>query len=261
MEVSVIMSEYNTEYEVLEESIKSILNQTYQDFEFIIVNDGSESSLHHIVNKLKDDRIIILENTKNLGLPQSLNKAINYSSGKYLVRMDTDDIAHPKRIEKQLSFIKTNRMYSVVGTSYNLLTENGKKYAKVYSGEIDKEQFLRRRLPAHPSVIMKKKDIIDVGKYETNKVRRSEDLVLWAKLLLSNKRIYVMEDILLDYRVNIGDYGKRTFSTRKDEVYNRIKYYKKLKASPYHYFLILKSILASVMPWKFMAYYHRKIQK
>ncbi|MGK9326992.1 glycosyltransferase [Aerococcus urinaeequi] len=258
MEVSVIMSEYSTEYKILKAAILSIINQTYRDFEFIIVNDGDNNQLRELVKEIDDNRVKLIENKYNIGLAKSLNKAIDYSSGKYLVRMDTDDIAHPKRIEKQLSFIKENYKYSVIGTSVNILTESNEIIPKISKGEIDANKLMNRVAPVHPSVIMKKKDILEVGKYETKNVDRCEDFVLWAKLLLSGKRIYIMDDVLLDYRVTINDYKKRKLSTRKDEIYNRIKYYSKFQASFGQYVSIFKSMIAGIIPYRVMAWYHRK---
>lgn len=257
IKVSVIMSEYNTEEEILEQSIKSILEQTFKNFEFIIVNDGDSNNLKNIVNKLNDERITLIENKKNIGLPKSLNKAIDKSKGKYLIRMDSDDISHPKRIEKLVNFIESNPHFSVVGSSINLLTESDEKIEKISSGEITKHDLMNKRAPVHPSVIMKTEDIRNIGGYKTDNVSRCEDFVLWSELLLNQYKIFIIEDILLDYRVTINDYKKRKFSTRKDEIKNRFKYYSLMGASPMQYLSIFKSIIASLVPGKVMAYYHR----
>lgn len=255
--VSVIMSEYNTEKKILKESINSILQQTYSNFEFIIVNDGSSTNLQDIVDEINDTRLKIIDNKVNLGLPKSLNKAIERAKGEYLVRMDTDDIANKRRIETLVDFITTYPEYSVVGSSVNILTETGEKIPKVFKGEIDKNLLMNRVFPVHPSVIMKKSEIINIGMYKTQNVKRCEDFVLWGDLLLNNKRIYVLSDILLDYRVSIYDYKKRRISTRIDEVRNRIKYYKLFKANTRQYLSIFKSVISGIVPGKIMAIYHR----
>lgn len=256
--VSVIMSEYNTEPSILNSSIKSILNQTYTNFEFIIVNDGESNRLQKIVSNIGDDRIKVINNPTNLGLPTSLNKAIDLAKGEYLVRMDTDDVAHPKRIEVLVDFMEVHKEYAVVGSSVNILTETGKKIPKIKGGEIDKNSLMNRRAPVHPSVIMRKKDIIEIGKYKTENVNRCEDFVLWATLLLNDKRIYILNEILLDYRVEMDNYVKRNISTRKDEIKNRIKYYKLMGANFNQYMSISKSIIAGMLPSKVIANYHRK---
>ena len=101
--ISVIMSAYNSE-ETIKETINSILNQTYKDFELIIVNDKSTDNTESIIKSFKDERIKLINNKKNLGLPASLNKAIKVAKGKYVARMDADDVMLHGRLEKQLAF-------------------------------------------------------------------------------------------------------------------------------------------------------------
>lgn len=258
-EISIIMSEYNTEESILKKSIQSILNQTYKNFEFIIINDGSSSKIFEIISEFNDPRIKLINNTRNLGLAGSLNKAIQESKGSYLVRMDTDDYSHPQRISIQYNFIKNNPQYSVVGTSVNLLAD-GRRIPKIFEGEIGKNELMNRVSPVHPSVIMKKKDIISVGMYDES-MRRSQDFALWAELLLNNKRIYVMPDILLDYRVDLKDYQKRKLKYREYEIRSRLKYYKKLGASPVQYASIIKSIISGLLPKRIMYYYHNNLHR
>ena len=95
--VSIIMSEYNTDEMLLKESIRSMLEQTYKNFEFIIVDDKGRNNLKEIVKSFNDERIKVVENEKNEGLVYSLNRAIEEANGKYLVRMDTDDFSYNDR--------------------------------------------------------------------------------------------------------------------------------------------------------------------
>lgn len=255
--VSIIMSEYNTDEYKLKKAIESILDQEYKNFEFIIVNDGKSNFLHTLLQNYKDERIVIVQNEKNIGLAKSLNRAIDASKGKYLVRMDTDDVSHQDRVGTLVNFMESNSNYSVVGSSINILTEAGKLIPKKFEGEIGKKEFLNRLSPVHPSVIMRKKDILDVGKYTTINVNRCEDLDLWGKLLDNDKKIYVISNILLDYRVSMDDYKKRKLSTRRDEIKTRMKYYKKFNATPFHYFNILKSVISGILPGRVMAWIQR----
>ena len=105
--VSVVMSVYN-DSKYLSESIKSILDQTLKDFEFIIVDDGSLDNSFDLLRrfKKKDNRIKILKNNSNMGLAFSLNKAIKESKGKYIARMDADDLSMPDRLKKQIIFFQ-----------------------------------------------------------------------------------------------------------------------------------------------------------
>ena len=124
--VTVFMTVYNGE-KFLDECIKSILNQTLQDFEFIIVNDGSTDGSQGILNKYagKDSRIKIIQNRQNFGVPKSLNKAIRAAKGEYLARMDADDIALPQRLEKQVDFLEKHREFFLIGCGAVYLDEKG----------------------------------------------------------------------------------------------------------------------------------------
>lgn len=104
--ISVIMPVYNTKEKFLREAVESILNQTFTDFEFIIINDGSDSITEDIILSYKDLRIKYLKNEQNLGIVQSLNKALKSASGKYIARMDADDISMPHRLGNNMNLWK-----------------------------------------------------------------------------------------------------------------------------------------------------------
>ena len=103
-EVTVLMSVFNGE-KYLRESIDSILNQTFSDFEFLIINDGSTDSSRKIILSYDDSRIILVDNNENSGLSKSLNIGIHRGQGEYIARQDADDVSHPKRLEKELQFL------------------------------------------------------------------------------------------------------------------------------------------------------------
>ena len=128
-EISVIMSVYNEPKEYLIRSIESILNQTFKDFEFIVILDNPKNEIARNIAKeysLKDERIVFIKNEENIGLTKSLNKGISISKGKFIARMDADDISHPKRFEEQISFLNKNNEYGLCGTKAYLIDENGK---------------------------------------------------------------------------------------------------------------------------------------
>ena len=155
--ISVIMSVYNDE-KYLAKSIESILNQTYSDFEFIIINDGSTDKSMEIIDRYKnEDKRVVVVNQENMGLTKSLNKAIKLSKGKYIARMDSDDISVSNRLEKQIEFLKHNKDYALVGTnivkiniSDNELEINRTKYG--YEDIVD--TFKTRNCIAHGSVMV-----------------------------------------------------------------------------------------------------------
>lgn len=251
--VSVVMSEYNTNIELLKSALESILCQSFKDFELIIVNDGSSTDIQSLISSYEDNRIRIVNNLANKGLVYSLNRGVNIARAKYVVRMDTDDIAHSNRIEVLYEFIENNPQYAVVGSLANLLTDG--EYGGVMgdAGEITARAIMRGSAPIHPSVIMNRSKVIKAGGYDDFK--RAEDLALWLKLLKRGEQLYVLRDILLDYRVNKDDYRKRRLITRSGEIRARIKYYPLLGAGPIEYLVILRSIISGVMPRSMAAWY------
>lgn len=244
--ISVIMAEYNTKPEYLDIAIKSILNQTFKDFEFIIIDDRGTNNVTEFVKKYNDDRLKIYCNKKNMGLVYSLNKAIKHSRGSYLVRMDTDDIALPERIEKTYNFIASHREYSVVGTRAVEFSESIEYGVLGMAGEKTKRSVMRGDIIIHPSAIMRKETVLAIGGYKN--IQRAEDLALWCDLLLEGYRLYVLKDILLRYRVNVEDYKKRGLLNRKYEIKARIEYYPRMGANVLDYLYIFKSVMSGILP-------------
>ena len=115
--VTVLMAVYNGE-KFLKEAMESILTQTFTDFEFLIINDGSTDNSVKIIEEFNDPRIRLIHNEKNLKLIASLNKGISLAKGKYIARMDCDDISMPYRLEKEVDFLENSLEYGLVGTCY-----------------------------------------------------------------------------------------------------------------------------------------------
>jgi|GEM_PF-315798 len=256
VKISVVMSEFNTRETDFKASVESILNQTYRDFEFIIIDDSGKSIVTKLVESYKDKRIRVIDNKKNRGLIYSLNKGLREAKGKYIVRMDTDDVAMPDRLSKQLQFIEIHPEYSVVGTRALEFSHFSDTGILGKAGEKTKTNVSVGDTLIHPSVIMKRADIIKVGGYDD--YYRAEDLSLWLKLLLAQKRLYVMEEVLLKYRVNSDDYNKRKLSARMGEISARLHYYPKLHVPAPAYLMIPKSIIAGILPAPLVRLYRSK---
>lgn len=253
--VSIIMSEYNTEIDLLKKSITSILNQTYDNFEFIIIDDCGKNQLSEIVKEFNDKRIKVYKNDTNKGLVYSLNKALNKAKGKYIVRMDTDDWSYPDRISKQVAFMESND-YDVVGA--NVVFYDGKKeWGKTNnSGIVTRKQLLLGTTLVHPTVIAKKEALINVNGYRDYK--RCEDYALWIELYSQGYKLYVMEDILLKYHLSIEDYKKRSFKTRKGFFKLLRTQYNKLNPSLLNKITIYsKNIIAGLVPHKIIYLFHK----
>ncbi|SEC11258.1 glycosyltransferase [Paenibacillus sp. GP183] len=200
--VTVLMPVYNGG-KFLSEAIESILNQTYREFEFLIINDGSTDNSEEIIKGYNDSRIIYVENEKNIGLIQTLNKGLGLINSDYIARMDADDISFPTRLEKQIKFMDQNKDIAVSGTSIQLFDERGwKKNYIVRKDPLQiKTQLLFYSALMHPTVILRRKIIVE-GNFTYNEAHQSlEDFGLWQKISFEHKLSNIQE-VLLKYRIN-----------------------------------------------------------
>lgn len=155
--ISVIMSVYNG-LPYLKAAVRSILNQTHKNFEFIIVDDASNDGTWDYLKSFRDKRVKLVKNPKNLGLAKSLNIALRQAQGEYIARMDADDVSLPRRFERQIKFLTKNPDIDICGTWVNLIDEAGKiigekKYPKRDS-EI-KKQLVWQLAIIHPTFMAK----------------------------------------------------------------------------------------------------------
>lgn len=200
--VTVLMPVYNAE-KYLKEAIESILNQTYKEFDFLIIDDGSTDGSETIINSYKDSRIIFLKNERNMGIVKTLNKGLSLIDSEYICRMDSDDIAVPKRLEKQLLYMENHPEVTVAGSSIEKFNDQGAK--KVLKVRTDpkrlKTHLLFDNALMHPTVIMrnsvlKRHDL----SYDENHIAM-EDYGLWQKVSLVSE-LGNLDEVLLNYREN-----------------------------------------------------------
>lgn len=212
--LSIVMSVYNGE-KTVGKAIESMLNQTYANFEFVIINDCSKDKTLEILYdyQKKDSRIKVLNNEKNLGIAASLNKGIMESTGKWIVRMDDDDESFPDRLEKQIKFIQENPDVDIFGGKAIFQDINGNEiidflpdWPQIDENKMEK-QFYKISPLIHPTVCMKKQKIIDIGMYNKG-FSGAEDYELWVRAWQSKSNIKNMNELLIRYTVN---QSKRSF--------------------------------------------------
>lgn len=202
MTVSVVMPVYNGE-DYLREAIDSILNQTFTDFEFIIINDGSTDNTKDIVLSYSDSRIVFLENEYNSGIVVTLNKGLDYAKGKYIARMDADDIALPERFEKQVDYMEKHKDIGALGTGTRIFGEDIETrdtHSTINSDKL-KAELLFSTCMCHPSVMIRK-SVLDLHhiRYDTQ-YRGAEDYELWWQIAMVSK-IMTIPDVLHCYRIH-----------------------------------------------------------
>ena len=183
--VTVVMSAYNAEKH-LRESIDSILNQTFEDFEFVIIDDGSTDKTFDILKSYQDLRIKIINNEKNIGITRSLNIGLKFVSGEYVARMDADDISEPKRLEKQVEFLDAHPSVGVVGINSLIIDEQGNLLGQIshpISHSKIMSQILLDNRFVHSSVMLRKTLLAMHGCYNGD-VSIAQDYELFLRLAL-----------------------------------------------------------------------------
>lgn len=216
--VSVIMSNYNTPEEYLRQAIESILNQTYRNFEFIIIDDCSTDNSLQIIESYTDKRIKIIRNEQNLGITKSLNKGLAVAKGEFVARMDADDIAFPERFEKQVDFLKTHTEYIVCGTGVELIGEWEKKHSNKYICRTipEREQFrinlLFGNYPniVHPTAMFNHTMLKKYGITYNENYPLAQDYRMWVSCS-EVAECANLPETLLNYRVH----GKAVSSDKK----------------------------------------------
>ena len=196
--VSVLMSVYNDE-KYLKQAIDSILNQTFNDFEFLIIDDGSTDDSSRIIESYSDPRIKLIKNEVNIKLSNSLNKGLALARGEYVARMDSDDISLPNRLMEQIRFMDTNKDVAICGSYIRIIGTN-----KIWKYPLSPEDcfggLLFNSILAHPSVMMRRKFFIDNNFLYNPEFIRCEDYELWTRIALSGK-ISNINKTLVCYRL------------------------------------------------------------
>lgn len=197
-EVSVLMSVYNGEMH-LREAIDSILGQSFKDFEFIIINDCSTDGSLDIIKSYRDVRIKLVENNKNLGLTASLNKGIDIAIGKYIARMDADDVAHHDRLKLQYEYMQTNTGIMVLGSRYRILGTNKVSTIVPLKADEVKLYALTQCPLGHPTAFIRKEALNKAALRYDTAIPYAQDYDLWARVLEVGA-IENLPEVLLDYR-------------------------------------------------------------
>lgn len=205
--VTIVMPVYNGAAFVAE-AIESILRQTLADFEFIIIDDGSNDGSVDIINSYKDLRIHLLRNESNLGVSESLNKGFNLARGVYIARMDSDDISLPERLERQVAFMEAHPEIGICGTWVEILGGTGRQIYR-YPSDPDTIKCMHLFGPAlaHPTVMMRRSMLEKLGQWYDPSFKHAQDFELWVRAsaytLITN-----LEEVLLYYRLHQLQIGR-----------------------------------------------------
>lgn len=201
--LSVILPVFNSETFV-KEAIRSVLEQTFSDFELIVIDDGSTDKSGEIVLGFDDPRIVYLRNENNRGLVFSLNWGLKSAKGDYIARMDADDICHPERFQKQILSLKQNPSIGLCACKAALIDSNGQRIDKVFFSKINAPipwEILWHNPIVHPSVMFRKKILNGEREWYRLEEYPAEDYGFWCRLVAHNKML-ILDEKLLYYRIS-----------------------------------------------------------
>jgi glycosyltransferase EpsE len=261
--VSVIMGIYNCE-DTLADSLYSIINQTYTDWELIMCDDCSTDKTYTVAKEFADKygNIVLIKNEQNMGLAFSLNKCLEVAKGQYIARTDGDDICLQERFQVQVDFLNNNPHYHIVGSSVILYDETGDKAIR-HTIETPSKYDLVKGVPfIHPTIMMRKEIYDILGGYTVSKrTKRGQDADLWYKLFAQGFKGYNIQMPLLKYHESIKDYKKRSLKVRWMGMQTRFIGYRRLRLPVHYYIFVFKPLVTALIPKNVMYYYHKSMKE
>lgn len=249
--ISVIMGIYNCA-STLPDAIDSIIKQTFNDWELIMCDDGSEDNTIEIALKYVakyPNKIIVLKNEKNLGLNATLNKCLNVAKGKYIARMDGDDICNPKRFEKEVAVLESEKDIAIVSSDMDYFDDSG-TWGKLSHPEYPKDKdFLSGSPFCHAPCMVRREAYLAVNGYSVEtRLLRVEDYHLWYKMYKMGFYGKNIHQVLYSMRDDEHAYNRRKFKYRINEAYVRYLAVKNLNIPVWGYICVLRPIVVGLMP-------------
>jgi glycosyltransferase involved in cell wall biosynthesis len=224
--ISVILPAYNAE-KFIKEAVQSILDQTVNDFELIVINDASTDGTLDILQSFNDSRISIINNEINLKVVKSLNKGLELAKGEFIARMDADDISLPNRFEKQLQYFKQHPEVDICGTWVEVF-DGGNAVFKPYEKHEDiRANLLFLNEIVHPSVMMRKSSLINHHLSYEESFINAEDYGLWVAAM-DKLRFANVQEVLLRYRLHANNVSFFQNEIPSDVKAMNIKAYKRV---------------------------------
>jgi len=209
--ISVIMTTFNEPKNYIQQSIESVLNQTYTNFELLILDDSSNSETIQAIDSFKKDiRVNVVREKIRMGFVHALNKGMKMAKGKYIARMDADDICFNDRFEKQIKYLEAHTDIDILGGNMKIIDENGNilsqrqypcskfslKFSSVFRSPV-----------AHPTVMFRR-SIIEKNMFYDDLFKKAEDLEFWLRLRNNGFKIANMPEYVLYFRIS-GDLAKK----------------------------------------------------
>lgn len=259
--ISVLMGIYNCEA-TLSEAIEAILCQTYSDWELIMCDDGSLDQTVTVAERYQmrePQRIKLIKNNCNRGLNYTLNRCLKLASGKYIARMDGDDICTENRFELEVSVLEREREIAIVSSDMEFFDERG-VWGKISHPDYpQKKDFVFESPFCHAPCMVKKEAFEAVGGYsEENRLLRVEDYHLWYKMYMKGYRGKNIHKVLYQMRDDRNAYNRRKFKYRINEAHVKIMVVRDFGLPLYDYLYALRPIAVGLLPYFLYDYLHKK---
>lgn len=259
--ISVLMGIYNCE-STLADAIESILKQTYEDWELIMCDDGSSDSTYMVAlqyQRFYPDKIVLVKNEENRGLNYTLNKCLSLAKGKFIARMDGDDLCSADRFEKEVAVLDSRSDISIVSAYLEYFDEDGVWGICRYKEYPQKKDFLRGSQFCHAASMVRKEAFDKVDGYTVDKrLLRVEDYHLWMKMYAAGYRGYNIQEPLYQMRDDKKAYNRRKFKYRINETYVKIQIIRAFDLPVYSYLFALKPVMIGLLPARLYDYMHKK---
>lgn len=249
--ISVVMGVYNSNHEKLTNAIQSILNQSYQNIEFVICDDGSTNGTYEIVRQLQkaDERIVLIRNDSNCGLAKSLNRCLSKASGKYIARQDDDDLSQKRRLEIEINFLDQHPEFDFVGCAMDLFDESGKWGLSRLKETPHKEDFLFGVPFSHPTILARREAYEKCSGYRVaEETVRTEDYDLFMRMYSVGLRGYNLQESLYEYYQDHLSLKRPKWNRYVNEFKIRYHGFKSLKLFPVGYVYLLKPFVSAALP-------------
>src|SRR5258708_5415043 len=193
-------------HDYVAEAVRSVLGQTFGDFELLVVDDASDDGTPELIEAFGDERIRLLRNERNLGQVASLNRGLGEARGEIVVRLDHDDVCHPRRIELQVDVLRREPGVGLVGSWMRLVDEQGRPLGNIEEPIDDRVTFVywtlvQNLLISHPAAAFRLAPVLELGGYDET-MGPAEDKDLWRRLLLAGWDARVVPEFLVQYRVH-----------------------------------------------------------
>lgn len=256
--ISVIMGIYNCE-NTLEESIESILDQTYQNFEFILCDDGSTDNTYAVASWYaeKYPHVTLLKNEVNKGLNYTLNRCLEVSKGEYIARQDGDDISLATRFEQEIKILDDNPQVAIVSCPMIYFNETGDFKVGKATLIPQKKDFVYGSPFCHAPCMIRRSVMTDVGGYSVSKfLLRVEDYHLWFKIYAKGYTGFNIQIPLYKMRDDMHAYKRRNFRNRINEAYVRYIGFSMLDIPLRYYVYVFRPLLVGLLPYFIYKYLH-----